>query len=140
MMKPEMAWPTLLASGCPQWVVIEIGEMLQDLAGDCSGLPEGCPLSPLLCAAGLDPLDRKMSRLGPWIRYADDILAWGIDSLAQTYEALDSLGLRLNQTKSKSLADAEFKWLNHDLREPLAMPNQGVSNRTQLMEGRVILL
>ena len=71
------------------------------------GLPQGSPLSPLLCNLVLDTLDRALSTNGlHFIRYADDFVVLVADHAAAqqaqtlTQNTLGPLGLRLNPEKT----------------------------------------
>lgn len=82
---------------------------LLDFTAQGHGLPQGSPLSPLLCNLVLDPVDRAMAAAGwPMVRYADDILVpcrGRLDALRARWrlaQALRPLGLALSAGKTRT--------------------------------------
>ncbi|MBL8310671.1 MAG: CRISPR-associated endonuclease Cas1 [Burkholderiales bacterium] len=83
------------------------------------GLPQGSPLSPLLCNVTLHALDEAFAANGVhFVRYADDFVAFADDeagaaaaqALAQA--TLNPLGLSLHPKKTRVIAvDAGFRFL-----------------------------
>ncbi|HPP02657.1 MAG TPA: reverse transcriptase domain-containing protein [bacterium] len=72
-----------------------------------AGLPQGSPLSPLLCNVVLDVLDKFMVDRGiPYVRYADDLIVLaasypeGQNRLREVQQLLATLGLELNPEKT----------------------------------------
>lgn len=83
------------------------------------GLAQGSPLSPLLANVYLDSFDRRLSEAGMgFVRYGDDVViltrstADSRTALAGVEAALDELGLRLNEEKTRiSAVAAGFDFL-----------------------------
>ena len=71
-----------------------------------SGIPKGCPLSPLMAALYLKPLDEALSRLGCYIRYMDDwvLMVKTKHQLRKvvrvTHKILKSLKLKMHPAKT----------------------------------------
>ncbi len=85
------------------------------------GIPQGSPLSPLLCNIVLDRLDRTVTALDlPLVRYADDFLVFAPDqgsavsAMRAIATSLASCGLVLNpqKTRTRSLKEG-FDFLGH---------------------------
>lgn len=87
-----------------------------------AGVPQGCPLSPLLANLVLAELDRALMIEGfPVVRYADDLVVvtdspGAVDEAARiTRETLHGLGMAMNEDKTKSTSFHEgFTFLGED--------------------------
>jgi CRISPR-associated protein Cas1 len=85
----------------------------------CRGLPQGSPLSPLLCNLVLDRMDRNIEAIGlQHVRYADDfvVIADGEDEARQAKHvvenALSDVGLTLTDSKTRVIpATNGFRFL-----------------------------
>ena len=86
-----------------------------------AGIPQGAPISPVLCNVYFTELDRQLEARGvPFIRYADDIVLFGndVDALKEeTERVLDYLRgeLKLKANKQKCKLDSVFsmRYLGH---------------------------
>lgn len=127
-----------------------------------TGVPQGCPLSPVLANLVLVDLDRGLLRAGfPTIRYGDDILV-ATDSDADAREAARlasdltrGLGMDLNDAKTKVTSfDEGFTFLGEDFgpRYPPTLDDHRVGEplqrvlyaahqggRVRIADGRVIV-
>ena len=78
------------------------------------GIPQGAPLSPLLCNLYLHSLDRYIQDLGvPFLRYADDVVIFGndqkeLEARAGQITAFLEEELRLTLNRRKYVLDAPF--------------------------------
>lgn len=111
------------------------------------GLPQGSPLSPLLCNLALVEFDEALLNAGfPLVRYADDLTvccrseADARRSQRIASEALKGIGMELNENKSKVMSFAEgFCFLGEDFgpKYPLVIDeSQGDCGRRTLFVGR----
>lgn len=85
------------------------------------GIPQGAPLSPVLCNIYLTPIDTLLEEAGAdFVRYADDIVVFA-DSAEQIGEYADAvkaalngkLGLKINKNKLNITAPADLVFLGH---------------------------
>lgn len=94
---------------------------LAAFATGARGLPQGAPLSPLLCNVALDPLDQGLARgPGVLVRFSDDFLILcrsrrdADDARRRAAELLNRQGLRCNPQKTKVTTFADgFFFLGH---------------------------
>lgn len=86
------------------------------------GVPQGCPLSPVLANLVLVDLDRALMRAGfPVVRYGDDVLVTAAsdtdahEALAVATQITGDLGMELNTEKTKVTSFEEgFTFLGED--------------------------
>lgn len=78
------------------------------------GLPQGSPLSPLLCNVALHPLDAELTAAGfQFVRYADDFVVFADDergahrAMTVANETLAQLGLALHPNKTRIVQPGE---------------------------------
>jgi hypothetical protein len=111
---PDVVASSLRALGCDAAstkAVVSFLHALQDRGAE--GLPVGPDPSAVLANAVLAGADRALERLGaPHLRWVDDLVV-GVDGsrgaatvLEVTREALDRVGLRLNDAKTRLVLDA----------------------------------
>ncbi|MDG4604432.1 MAG: reverse transcriptase domain-containing protein [Defluviicoccus sp.] len=98
-----------------------IESWLAAFADGARGLPQGAPLSPLLCNVALDPLDQGFARgPGVLVRFSDDFLILcrsrreAEDARRRAAELLNRQGLRFNAQKTRVTTFADgFFFLGH---------------------------
>lgn len=85
------------------------------------GIPQGAPLSPLLCNVYMHRLDRYIESMGiPFIRYADDVVLFAnsrddIRDVSRKVQAFfhDTLKLEINRKKYQEDSPFRMQYLGH---------------------------
>ena len=115
-----------------RWITAEIVERDTARVRNVRGLPQGCPISPVLANLFLDKLDERLAKDGfKLIRFADDFLilcktrpkAESAMRLSET--VLDELKLELNNEKTRITTFHEgFKYLGYLFVKSLIIPTK----------------
>lgn len=121
LLRRELSWaPERMVSVIMQLLAAPVRLRGQDI--QISGLPLGCPLSPVLANLYLHAVDMAMKDVDAvYLRFADDICLMAKDSTAldaaleALSRALSSRGLRIKDEKTRRFVfeGTPFAWLGH---------------------------
>ncbi|MBF0585471.1 CRISPR-associated endonuclease Cas1 [Prosthecochloris sp. N3] len=114
------------------WITAEIVDGSNPRTRNLKGLPQGCPISPVLANLFLDKFDERIEKEGfKLIRFADDFLILcktkpnAESALKLTESILDKLKLELNNEKTRITTFAEgFKYLGYLFVKSLIIPTK----------------
>ena len=115
-----------------RWLTVEIVDGHNPREKNSVGLPQGCPISPMLANLYLDKFDQRMENEGfKLVRFADDFLILcktkpSAEAALQLSEsALAELKLQLNNEKTQITTFAEgFKYLGYLFIRSLILPTK----------------
>ena len=115
-----------------RWLTVEIVDGHNPRVKNTAGLPQGCPISPMLANLYLDKFDERMEKEGfKLVRFADDFLILcktkptAEAALQLSESALAELKLQLNNEKTRITTFAEgFKYLGYLFIRSLVLPTK----------------
>ena len=115
-----------------RWLTAEIVDGQNPKVKNTTGLPQGCPISPMLANLYLDKFDERMEQEGfKLVRFADDFLILcktkpSAEAALQLSEsALAELKLQLNNEKTRITTFSEgFKYLGYLFIRSLVLPTK----------------
>ncbi|ACF44643.1 CRISPR-associated endonuclease Cas1 [Pelodictyon phaeoclathratiforme] len=115
-----------------RWLTAEIVDGQNPKVKNTIGLPQGCPISPMLANLYLDKFDERMEQEGfKLVRFADDFLILckskpkAEAALQLSESALAELKLQLNNEKTRITTFAEgFKYLGYLFIRSLVLPTK----------------
>jgi len=115
-----------------RWLTAEIVDGQNPKVKNTTGLPQGCPISPMLANLYLDKFDERMEQEGfMMVRFADDFLILckskpkAEAALQLSESALAELKLQLNNEKTRITTFAEgFKYLGYLFIRSLVLPTK----------------
>ena len=115
-----------------QWLTAEIVDGHNPRVKNATGLPQGCPISPMLANLYLDKFDDRMEQEGfKLVRFADDFLVLcktkpkAEAALQLSESALAELKLQLNNEKTRITTFSEgFKYLGYLFIRSLVLPTK----------------
>jgi len=115
-----------------RWLTAEIVDGHNPRVKNTTGLPQGCPISPMLSNLYLDKFDERMEKEGfKLVRFADDFLILcktkprAEAALRLSESALAELKLQLNNEKTRITTFSEgFKYLGYLFIRSLVLPTK----------------
>ncbi len=115
-----------------RWLTAEIVDGQNPKVKNTTGLPQGCPISPMLANLYLDKFDERMEQEGfKLVRFADDFLILckskpkAEAALQLSESALAELKLQLNNEKTRITTFSEgFKYLGYLFIRSLVLPTK----------------
>ena len=115
-----------------RWLTAEIVDGQNPRVKNNTGLPQGCPISPMLANLYLDKFDERMEQEGfKLVRFADDFLILckskpkAEAALQLSESALAELKLQLNNEKTRITTFSEgFKYLGYLFIRSLVLPTK----------------
>ena len=115
-----------------RWLTAPIVDGQNPRTKNTTGLPQGCPISPMLANLYLDKFDERMEKEGfKLVRFADDFLILcktkpaAEAALELSESALAELKLQLNNEKTRITTFAEgFKYLGYLFIRSLVLPTK----------------
>lgn len=121
-----------LANLLQAWLSAEIHDGINPRANNAIGLPQGCPISPVLANLYLDKFDEQIEQQGfKLVRFADDFLILckskpkAEAALRLSEELLAELKLNLNDQKTRITTFSEgFKYLGYLFIRSLVLPTK----------------
>lgn len=114
------------------WLTAEIHDGINPRVNNAIGLPQGCPISPVLANLYLDKFDEQIEQQGfKLVRFADDFLILckskpkAEAALRLSEELLAELKLNLNDQKTRITTFSEgFKYLGYLFIRSLVLPTK----------------